>query len=82
MAPDVLYANILLVPLRVRLCAWHYALRSSISQSLFPLYLLNPVIISVKVLLILSKLLKIILKMHDLCETKLHQIGYKDINLL
>jgi len=30
----------------------------------------------------LCKLLKIIQKMHDLCETKLLIIGYKDINLL
>jgi len=36
----------------------------------------------VKVLLKLCKILKIIQEMHDLCKTKLHQFGYKDINLL
>jgi len=47
-----------------------------------PWYLLNTIIISVKVKLNLRKILKIIRKMHDLCKTKLHESGYKDIKLL
>jgi len=45
-------------------------------------FLLNTFIISVKVLLNLCKLLKIIREMHDLCKTKLYYFGYKDIKLL
>jgi len=39
-------------------------------------------VIIVKVLLIHSKILKLIEKMHDLCKTIFTENGYKDINLL
>jgi hypothetical protein len=47
-----------------------------------PWYLLNITVISVKVLLNVSNFLKITVKMHDLCKTKLPENGYKDMNLL
>jgi len=47
-----------------------------------PWYLLKAIVISVKVLLNERNLLKITLKMYDLCKTIMPEKGYKDINLL
>jgi hypothetical protein len=72
------------IPVPSELAGLKITLWLSIQMKLLsvPWFLLNRIIICVKVLLNLRKLLKVIRKMHDLCKTIFHHSGYKDINLL